>query len=138
METNAAEPEAKKILVVDDNQLVLKSLSLTLSARGYDVSVAESGADALAHLRQEKPDLILLDLDFPPDVANIGGALTDGFLIIDWARRMCDAENIPVIIISSTAPEKYRARAATFGILTFFQKPIKKEELLAAIEKSFQ
>lgn len=127
---------AKRILIVDDNKVVLKALSMTLGSKGYEVMLAESGADAIASLRHDQPDLILLDLDFPPDAANIGGALTDGFLIIDWARRMCDAEGIPVIIISSTDPQKYKARAEAFGILTFFRKPIDKDELLAAVEKT--
>ena len=95
--------------------------------------VAESGADAIAILRKEKPDLILLDIGFPPDVANFGTPLRDGFLIMDWAKRMCDAEKIPVIIISSTDPQEYKARAQAAGIMTFFQKPVDKEKLLEAI-----
>jgi two-component system sensor histidine kinase ChiS len=138
METKSGNPTAKKILIVDDNRLILKALSMTLSAKGYDVLLAENGADAITSLRHDKPNLILLDLDFPPDAANIGGALTDGFLIIDWARRMCDAEKIPVIIISSTDPEKYKTRAEASGILTFFQKPLNKEDLLPAIERKIR
>lgn len=136
MEQKAAAPNAKKILVVDDNKVILRVLSVALNAKGYEVLLAESGADAIASLRHDHPDLILLDLDFPPDAANIGGALTDGFLILDWARRMCDAEKIPVIIISSTDPEKYKTRAESLGILTFFQKPLDNKKLLAAIEKT--
>lgn len=137
METQAVGSNAKKILIVDDNRLILKALSLTLGKKGYEVLLAESGADAIGSLRHDHPDLILLDLDFPPDAANIGGALTDGFLILDWARRMCDAEGVPVIIISSTDPEKYKARAESFGILTFFKKPLDNNQLLEAIEKTF-
>jgi two-component system sensor histidine kinase ChiS len=135
METKSVAPNAKKILVVDDNKLILKALSFALASKGYRVLVAETGSETIAVVRKEKPDLILLDLDFPPDAANIGSALTDGFLIIDWARRMCDAEKIPVFIISSTEPEKYKGRAEAAGIMTFFQKPLNKENILAAIQK---
>jgi len=133
METKTATSNAKKILVADDNKVFLKAMNMMLAAKGYRVLEAESGADTIGILRREKPDLILLDLDFPPDSANIGGPLRDGFLIIDWARRMCDADKIPVIIISSADPEKYKDRAQAAGILTFFHKPVDKEKLLEAV-----
>jgi len=134
MEAKTATPAGKKILVVDDNKVVLKAMSFTLAAKGYRVHTAQNGAETISILRQDRPDLILLDLDFPPDAANIGGALGDGFLIIDWARRMCAAEKIPVIIVSSLDPEKYKERARVFGILTFFRKPVDTRKLLDAVQ----
>ena len=133
METKTTAVNAKKILVADDNKVFLKAMSIMLAAKGYNVLVAESGSDTIGIVRKEKPDLILLDLDFPPDSSNIGGPLRDGFLIIDWARRTCDAEKIPVIIISSTEPEKFKDRAQAAGIMTFFHKPVDKQQLLDAI-----
>lgn len=134
METPAPAPGAKKILVIDDNRIVLTAMSFMLKAKGYSVLLAESGAETISILRKNKPDLILLDLDFPPDIGNIGGNLRDGFLILDWARRMCDAEKIPVIIVSSLDPEKYKERAMAAGIPTFFRKPVDKVKLLEAIQ----
>ena len=110
-------------------------MSFLLKAKGYRVLLAETGAETLGILRKEKPDLILLDLDFPPDEGNIGASLRDGFLILDWARRMCDAEKIPVIIVSGLDPEQYRTRAQAAGIPTFFRKPVDNQQLLAAIHK---
>ena len=55
---------------------------------------------------REKPDLILLDLTFPLDAANVGGALQDGFFIIEWLRRMGEAGDIPIIIISGDKSAK--------------------------------
>jgi two-component system sensor histidine kinase ChiS len=127
-------PGAKKILVIDDNKVVLYAMSSVLTGKGYSVLLAESGAQTISILRKNKPDLILLDLDFPPDAANLSGSLRDGFLILDWARRMCDAEKIPVIIISGLDPAKYSERAKAAGILTFFRKPVDKDKLLAAVE----
>jgi CheY-like chemotaxis protein len=135
--TATATTAPKKILVIDDNKVVLTAMSLLLRAKGYRVMVAETGADAISILRRDKPDLILLDLDFPPDIGNIGGGLRDGFLILDWARRMCDAEKIPVIIVSALDPELYKAKAQAHGIPTFFRKPVNKEQLLAAIYAVF-
>jgi CheY-like chemotaxis protein len=137
MDTNAATAlTSKKILVIDDNKVVLTAMTLMLQAKGYHVMVAETGADAIGILRRDKPDLILLDLDFPPDEGNIGGGLRDGFLILDWARRMCDAEKIPVIIVSALDPETYKDKAQAHGIPTYFHKPVDKEQLLAAIHSS--
>ena len=133
MENSPLIPGAKKILVVDDNQVVLRATQMMLKAKGYSVLLAETGAETISLLRKTKPDLILLDLDFPPDVGNIGGGLRDGFLIIDWARRMCDAEKIPVIIVSSLDPEQYKTRAKAAGIPIFFRKPVDREQLLQAI-----
>ncbi|HEU6447408.1 MAG TPA: response regulator [Verrucomicrobiae bacterium] len=131
-----AQPTQKTILVVDDNAVILKAIAMSLSPKGYRVLTADSGAETITILRNNRPDLILLDLDFPPDAANIGSALSDGFLIIDWARRMCDAEKIPVFIISSSDPEKYRNKAEAAHILTFFQKPLDTNALLTAIKKT--
>ena len=64
---------AKKILVIDDNIVFLKAMSMKLRALGYDVLTAVDGAAAVSTVRRIKPDLILLDLNFPPDVAHGGG-----------------------------------------------------------------
>jgi CheY-like chemotaxis protein len=135
---NASTPAAngKTVLVIDDNRIVLTATSFMLRNQGYRVVLAESGAEALVALRKERPDLILLDLDFPPDASNVCAGLRDGFLIIDWARRMGNAEGIPVIIVSALDPEQYKAKAYAAGIPTFFRKPVDKEKLMAAIAET--
>ena len=137
METAAPALGAKKILVIDDNQVVLKAMSFLLGAKGFRVVTAETGSEALSLLRKDHPDLILLDLDFPPDPGNVCGTLRDGFLILDWARHMGNAENIPVIIVSGLDPAKYTERAEAHGILAIFQKPVNKEKLLEAVHEMF-
>lgn len=120
----------KKILVVDDNPVVLKAMSLLLTAKGYAVLTAESAEETISLLNREKADLILLDLEFPPDPASV---LSDGFLALEWARRYGIARNAPVIIISSLEPEKYRKRAEAAGIAACFRKPVDEKILLEAI-----
>jgi CheY-like chemotaxis protein len=131
---NTVAKHAKTILVVDDNPIVLRVISGVLEKNGYRVLTAETGAETISLLHKNKPDLILLDVDFPPDINNVGGPFRDGFLIIDWARRMFNVEKIPVFIISSFEPKVYKSRAESFGILKFFQKPIDNKELLHAIK----
>jgi CheY-like chemotaxis protein len=127
------QPNCKRILVVDDSPIILKTLSMKLKGRGYDVLTAEDGPAAVSTVRKEKPDLILLDLTFPPDVAHGGGVPWDGFLIIDWIKRMDEAKHIPIFIITGGDPERCRDRAIKAGAVGFFQKPIKNDELLLAI-----
>src|SRR5438445_484657 len=63
----------KKILVVDDDAIMRKTISLKLEAEGYAVVTAADGSEAIKCVREEKPDLILMDILFPPDVAHGGG-----------------------------------------------------------------
>ena len=123
--------------MVDDDQVVLKMLSAFLSANGYQVFTAADGAGAASVVSAEKPDLILLDLLFPPDAMNVGGALQDGFFIMEWLRRMGQAENIPVIIISADHSPKDRQRALDAGAVAFFAKPIERAALLDVIRATF-
>jgi CheY-like chemotaxis protein len=129
---------SKKILIVDDNLVILKTTSMKLAANGYEVLTAEDGGAAVAAVRREKPDLILLDLSFPPDVAHGGGVAWDGFLIMDWLRRLEEAKGIPIIIITGGDPVKYKDRALAAGATSFFHKPIDNDELLTAIRQTLE
>ena len=126
-------PAGKKILVVDDDQIILKTLSIALISNGYQVFTAPDGPGAASIVTRERPDLILLDLLFPPDAANVGGALQDGFFIIEWLRRMGEAKDIPIIIISGDKSAKDKKNVMAAGVVGFFTKPIDRVALLAAI-----
>jgi two-component system, OmpR family, KDP operon response regulator KdpE len=123
----------KKILVVDDSAIILKTMSMKLTANGYDVATAEDGAAAVSAIRASKPDLILLDLSFPPDVSHGGGVGWDGFGIMGWLHRLDEAKDIPIIIITGGEPEKYKAKALAAGAANFFHKPIDNDALLTVI-----
>jgi CheY-like chemotaxis protein len=123
----------KKVLVVDDNAIILKTLSTKLTAAGYDVITAEDGGSASSAARQEKPDLILLDIGFPPDVGHGGGVAWDGFLIMTWLQRMEETRHIPIIVITAAESDKYRDRALAAGAASFFHKPINHDDLLGVM-----
>lgn len=108
---------------------------MKLTASGYDVVTAEEGGAAVSTVRREKPDLILLDISFPPDVAHGGGIPWDGFLIMEWLRRVEEARNIPIIVITGGDPAKYKDRALAAGAVSFFHKPINSDELLTAVRQ---
>lgn len=124
-----------KILIVDDSPVILKTLSMKLTANGYEVVTAEDGGSAVSLVRNERPDLVLLDISFPPDVGHGGGIPWDGFLILEWLRRLDEGKSIPFIIITGGDPAQYRHRALAAGAVSFFQKPINHEELLATIRQ---
>ena len=120
----------KKILVVDDNEIVVKTLSLKLQGAGYQVITALDGAEAVAAARKETPDLILLDISFPPDV---GGVPWDGFRIMEWFQRLDTAKKIPIIIITGTEDPKARERATSSGAIAYFQKPLEHDYLIKVV-----
>jgi CheY-like chemotaxis protein len=127
---------AKKILVVDDSAVVLKTLELKLKAAGFNVITANEGGGALTIIRRDRPDLILLDIDFPPDVSHGGGIAWNGILIMQWLGRIEEAKDIPIIIITGQDPEKYRSQAMKLGARGFFSKPVNHEALSQAILKT--
>ena len=125
----------KKILVVDDNPVVLRALSLKLKSAGYDVLMAMDGSEAVSAARRQQPDLIVLDISFPPDVAHGGGVPWDGFLIMEWLRRLDEAKTIPIIVITGGDPAVYKDKALASGAVSFFQKPVDNTELVNTIHK---
>ncbi len=126
----------KKILIVDDSPIILKTLSMKLKASGYAVVTAEDGGSAVGTVRRERPDLILLDISFPPDVAHGGGVAWDGFLIMTWLKRMEEAQGIPIIVITGSDAEEVKDQALAAGAVSFFQKPIDNDELLSVIRQA--
>jgi two-component system, OmpR family, alkaline phosphatase synthesis response regulator PhoP len=120
----------KKILVVDDNEVILKTITLKLQGCGYQVITALDGSEAVAAARKETPDLILLDINFPPEV---DGVPWDGFRIMDWFQRLDPAKKIPIIIITGTEDAKIKQRATSCGAVAFFHKPINHDDLLKVI-----
>jgi CheY-like chemotaxis protein len=120
----------KKILVVDDNEVIVKTITLKLKGAGYQVVTAQDGSEAMSVVRMEKPDLILLDITFPPDIA---GVPWDGFRIMEWLHRVDKSRKIPIIIITGGEAVKNKERAIAIGAVAFFHKPINHDDLLKVI-----
>ncbi|MDB6110656.1 MAG: DNA-binding response regulator [Pedosphaera sp.] len=127
--------KGRKILVVDDNQVVLKAFELKLQACGFEVLTATEGAAAVSAARQTKPDLIVLDINYPPDVGS-SGLQWDGFTIMQWMGRFQEVANIPVIIITSGDAEKFKSKAAAAGAVDFFTKPINFDQFLVSVHRA--
>ena len=130
MNTNPTGAPAKKILVVDDNEIVIKTITLKLQGAGYNVIAAMDGSESVALARKENPDLILLDISFPADV---GSVQWDGFRIMEWFHRLDAAKKIPVIVITGSEEPKTKERATAAGAVAFFQKPLEHDYLLRVV-----
>jgi CheY-like chemotaxis protein len=128
----------KRILIVDDNPVILNVLSSVLISRGYEVVTAIDGPEAIAVVGQERLNLILLDINFPPDIF-LSGNTWDAFLILHWLRRMAGshAKEIPVIVMSGAKPVEMRDRCLAAGAVEYFQKPVRIPELLGTIQEIF-
>ena len=131
---NAARPP-KKILVVDDNEVIVKTISLKLQTAGYEMLTALDGTEAVAAVRKHKPDLIVLDISFPPD---IGGVPWDGFRIMEWLRRVDESIKIPIIVITGGAGTKDKELALAGGAVGFLQKPVNHDELLKLVRATLE
>lgn len=109
------------VLVVDDEPAILRTLSLSLRARGYEVHTAETGQAALHTARDEKPDLMLLDLGLP----DLSG--------VEVLRRLREDSAIPVIVVSARHTSEDKVAALDAGADDYVTKPVGIEELLARI-----
>jgi putative two-component system response regulator len=114
----------KKILVVDDNLASLKQIGAQL-AENYEVSLAKSGALALQICRQEKPDLILLDIEMPE---------MDGFETIKRLRLNRYLGSIPVIFLTGNHDTETEVQGLQSGARDFITKPVEKNILTHRIE----
>jgi len=116
----------KKILIVDDDRDLLRGLTVRLSANGYEVGFAVDSISAMSEARENRPDLLILDIGLP------GG---DGFMVLDRFRSVTSLAAVPVIILTAMDPATNKERALSAGVAAFLQKPAANQELLAVIQE---
>ena len=126
----------KTILIVDSNTADAEALSAKLLGEGYEVLAANDGAEAVGTVRTRKIDLMLLNTTFPPDVAHGGGVMQDGFTILDWLRRLEEAQGLRTIMITADDASQHAARARASGAIGLFQEPINCDALLGLIRQT--
>ncbi|MDB9322360.1 hybrid sensor histidine kinase/response regulator [Nodularia spumigena CS-591/04] len=117
--------EARKpsILLVDDSADSLRLLQITLKLKGYNVTVAESGAEALMQITKSPPDLVILDV-LMPDM--------DGYEVTQEIKQNSNIPFIPILLV--TGSEKSNVvKGLDAGADEFIRKPVGKEELLARV-----
>lgn len=110
-----------KILIVDDEQAARRTIRAALVAQGFEVTDAITGEQAMEALRDERPDLILVDLNMP----GMGG--------LEACRAIRACSEIPIIVISARKTQKDRVLAFEAGADQYLTKPFGVDELLARI-----
>jgi two-component system, OmpR family, KDP operon response regulator KdpE len=113
--------QQKRVLLVDDEVSIQRSLSSLLRSRGYAVDVAPSGESALKAISDRPPDLVLLDLGLP---------LLDGGEV---CRRVRDVSPVPIIILTARNNETEKVSLLDIGADDYVTKPFSPAELLARI-----
>ena len=104
----------KKILVVDDEPHVIKSLTFVLTKAGYDVSSAENGEDGLAKIRQLKPNLVFLDVMMPRK---------NGYEVCQEVKKDSGLRDVRVIMLTAKGQEADREEGLNVGADEFMTKP---------------
>ncbi len=110
-----------RILLVDDEPQMLRSLRLILSGHGYETVTADSGEVGLEEIGRRMPDVVLLDLMLPG---------IDG---LEVCRRVRERSAVPIIILSARGEEAMKVQALDLGADDYLTKPFGAEELLARI-----
>ena len=115
---------AAKVLVVDDTPNNVKLLGDVLAARGYAVTTAASGEEALAKIASEPPDLVLLDVMMPG---------LSGYDVCRRIRAEAGTALLPIVLVTALDPDQERVKGIEAGADDFLSKPINQGELFARV-----
>lgn len=120
--------KAKRILIVEDEESLLKLESILLSSKGYKVTAVSHGAAALEEIARALPDLVILDLMLPD---------LDGFEVC--RRIKCDprSSRVPVIMLTARKNSLDMEKGAQVGAAVYITKPFRSAQLIGAIERIF-
>ena len=118
--------QGARILVVDDERQIRRSLQVNLESKGYAVETVETGEAAIGAFHSRHPDIIILDLVMP----GIGG--------VEVVRRIRESSTVPIIVLSAMTDEPRKVEALEAGADDYMTKPFGMEELLARIHSLFR
>jgi len=116
---------AEKILIVDDDPQALKLIGYTLHRAGYEVVVAQSGPEALAKVRSERPHLVILDIMMPD---------MDGYEVCRRLRADPETARLPVIMLTAKAQVEDKVTGFQVGADDYITKPVLPAELVARVK----
>lgn len=113
---------AERILVVDDDENIVRLLKLYLGDAGYEVTVAVDGSEAMTRFRESKPDLVLLDVMLP---------VINGWEVLHLIRS---ESSTPVIMLTSRDMVEDKVKGFSLGADDYVVKPFEPQEVLARIQ----
>lgn len=117
--------EKKRILIVDDEEDLVTLLQVRLEANGFEVLTANNGQVGLDKAREEKPDLILLDVMMP---------ILDGYQVCRFLKFDEDLKDIPIIILTARAQDADKKIGKDVGANAYMAKPFDFPTLLEKIK----
>ena len=117
---------AKKVLIVEDNDLNMKLFNDLLEAHGYDTLQTSDGVEALKLARQHRPDLILMDIQLPE---------ISGLEVTKWLKEDDDLRAIPVIAVTAFAMKGDEEKIRSGGCEAYIAKPISVASFLRTVER---
>ena len=128
METNTTQSnhDAYTIHLVDDSKVIIAGLTSVLEKEGYKVTFSINGRDAINSINENKPTLIILDVEMP---------IMDGYETIQLLKKDKNTANIPVIFHTTLTKPEIVKKLFKLGAADYLSKPFIPEELLARVEK---
>jgi DNA-binding response OmpR family regulator len=126
---------AKKVLMIDDDPEFVEAITNLLDAKGYDVVSAGDGKDGVAKAKQEKPDIILLDVMMTTK--------SEGFDVARELSKDANLKGTPVVMLTGVRKEMnlpfgFEPDADWLPVKAFLEKPVKPEVLLKTIEDNIK
>ena len=126
---------AKKVLMIDDDPEFVEAITNILDAKGYDVVSAGDGKDGVAKAKQEKPDIILLDIMMTTK--------SEGFDVARELSKDANLKGTPVVMLTGVRKEMnlpfgFEPDADWLPVKAFLEKPVKPEVLLKTIEDNIK
>jgi DNA-binding response OmpR family regulator len=121
------EAAAPRILLVDDDPVIVRLLQINFRLEGYDVDTASRGEQALEKVRAHRPDVILLDVMMPG---------IDGWEVCRQLKETPGAKDIPVIFLSARAQAEDRHRGYALGVDEYVTKPFDPAHLVQIVRRS--
>lgn len=115
------------ILLVEDHEEIWDFLSRRLKRRGFEVKVAEDGQQGLDRAREDKPDLVLLDMNLP---------VMDGWTVAQTLKADEATKGIPIIALTAHAMSGDREKALAAGCDDYHPKPVDFSQLVTQIERA--
>lgn len=112
--TDSADTNGKKVLVVDDEPFILKSLTFVLRKEGFDVYEASNGEEAMEQIREHNPGLVLLDVMMPKK---------NGYEVLSEVKNDDDLKHIHIIMLTAKGQEADRLKGMSLGVDEYMTKP---------------
>ena len=120
-----AKAGGKRILLVDDDHVIVESMRTVLESRGYQILVARDGNQGLVLAEGEEPDLVVLDMMMPK---------RSGFLVLEKLRRT-RPHPMRVIMITANEGSRHKAYAEMLGVDDYIRKPFAMDRLLESVDR---